>query len=166
MISGLLNNLIGQYNLANAPNPAPATSDPNNLAGLLQTTGIPMTQNPMGMRTPDYMSLLGMMGQQPFTPGYTPIGGGSPVGTATSDYLSRVSSPAPVQQRQVGNNAGLLNQLVSAGLMVKQKPNWLGTAWRAAAGDRGLNQSNYVDGYVYRPAWQAARDWDDGSPGQ
>ena len=89
MISGLLNQLQNQYSLANAPNPAPATGDPNGLSGLLQTTGIPMTQNPMGMRTPNYMGLLGMMGQQPFTPGYTGIGGatGAP---GQSDYLDRV----------------------------------------------------------------------------
>jgi hypothetical protein len=89
MISGLLSQLQNQYSLANAPNPAPAAGDPNGLSGLLQTTGIPMTANPMGMRTPNYMGLLGMMGQQPFTPGYTGIGGatGAP---GQSDYLDRI----------------------------------------------------------------------------
>jgi len=89
MISNLLSQLQGQYTPANAPDPAPAVGDPNGLTGLLQTTGIPVTQNPMGMRTPNYMGLLGMMGQQPFTPGYQPMAGGMG-GTGTSDYLDRV----------------------------------------------------------------------------
>lgn len=89
MISGLLDQLQSQYSLANAPNPAPAAGDPNGLSGLLQTTGIPQVSNPVGQRTPDYMSLLGMLGQQPFTPGYTGIGGAAG-GGGQSDYLDRV----------------------------------------------------------------------------
>ena len=112
MISGLLSQLQNQYSLANAPNPAPATGDPNGLSGLLQTTGIPMTENPMGMRTPDYTGLLGMMGQQPFTPGYTGIGGatGAP---GQSDYLDRIfgggnapqtaAAPSAIQNALVKN---------------------------------------------------------------
>ena len=65
MIGDLLSQLRNQYTLQNAPNNAPATGDPNGLTGLLQTSGVPMTQNPMGMRTPNYMGLLGMMGNQP-----------------------------------------------------------------------------------------------------
>lgn len=95
-MTGLLGSLQNQFSLANAPNTAPGVGDPNGLTGLLQTTGIPMTQNAMQMRTPDYMSMLGQMGQQPLTPGYQPPAGGV-AGGGTSDYLSRVLAGANTQ---------------------------------------------------------------------
>lgn len=124
MISGLLQQLQNQYSLGNAPNPAPAVGDPNQLTGLLQTTGIPMTQNPMGMRTPDYMGLLGQMGQQPFTPGYQPSAGGVVGDGTTNDYLSTVMAglntpAAPTRSANVGS-------LLKYGGLVKN-PYWNGS---------------------------------------
>ena len=149
MISGLLNNLIGQYNLANAPNPAPAVSDPNNLSGLLQTTGIPLTSNPIGNRTPDYMSLLGMMGQQPFTPGYTPVGGGEATGTPTSDYLNRVLSG--LNQTQTGN---LLKKPTST-FTPKGVGPWAQQYWMDQGVDFGLMGGGPTYGYRDEP-WYGA----------
>ena len=125
MISGLLSQLQNQYGLQNAPNAAPAVGDPNGLSGLLQTSGVPMVENQVGMRTPDYMGLLGMLGQQPFTPGYTGMGGNAG-GVGQSDYLDRVLGSAgqggtSVQQQPVG-----LETLLKYGGLVSN-PYWDGS---------------------------------------
>jgi hypothetical protein len=104
MIGDLLSQLRNQYTLQNAPNNAPAMGDPNGLTGLLQTSGVPMTQNPIGMRTPNYMGLLGMMGNQP-----PPWGAQQAPQGQQGSYLDTVmggaggGSQMPIPGTQTGN---------------------------------------------------------------
>lgn len=100
MLGGLLGQLQGNFNTANAPDRAPARGEatrPGGLRGILQgvgINGIPMT-NTGGFRQPNYMGLLGMQGSQPprflpqTTPIQTPAPGGNPAGTVTPEDINQ-----------------------------------------------------------------------------
>lgn len=95
MISNLLQNLQQGYGLGSVPITNPAKlSNTYGMPGLLGTAGIPMAGTSLGMRTPDYISLLGRFGQQPITP---MAGGGfaAPAPQFVPDPMASSSTQTP-----------------------------------------------------------------------
>ena len=119
MISGLLDNLqVGMRRNAPRTNAQPM-SDRAGVPGLLNDRGLPMWQNQARMRSPNYMGLLGHMGQQPYMWGYEGLGNRGPVATPfslgnsaplggqapapQSDYLDRILNPPAPAAPQYGD---------------------------------------------------------------
>lgn len=103
MLGNLLQQLQQQYGLQNAPNAAPAAgTETYGMGGLLGSTGIPYTANPIGMRTPDYLSLMGRFGQQSlnYSGGMFQPPGASATVPSGSSYLDTINAATPIVPQQ------------------------------------------------------------------